>query len=386
MKVAIIHDWLTTSRGGEKCLEVFCELFPDADIYTLLHIPGACSGKIEKMKIHTSFIQRFPFLAEKYRSYLPFFPFAIERFNLKGYDLVISSSHCVAKGIIPPPDALHICYIYTPMRYIWDMFDDYFGEEKTGTTARNLISSISSFLRVWDVSSSSRVDRFIAISNHVRKRVEKYYRREAEILYPPADTRFFEPGGEKGDYFLVVSSLVPYKRVELAVEACNRLQRPLLVIGAGPEGKRLRSLARFSGIKFLGHQGDEALKRYYQSCRALIFPGEEDFGIVPVEAMACGRPVIAYGRGGALETVISPGSGRPITGIHFMEQDTESLIKAIGEFEKMEKEFNPAAIRGHAQSFDRDQFKQKLDGLIRKFLGQWQEGKRADVSEAKSGI
>ena len=375
MKVAIIHDWLTTRRGGERCLEVFCELFPDADLFALLHIPGACSEKIEKMKIHTSFIQHFPFLAEKYRSYLPFFPFAIERFNLKGYDLIISSSHCAAKGIIPPPDALHICYIYTPMRYIWDMFDEYFGEEKVGATARNLISSISSFLRVWDVSSSSRVDHFIAISNHVRKRVEKYYRRNAEVLYPPVDTNFFQPAGDKGDYYLIVSGLVPYKRVELAIESSNQLNLPLVIIGSGPEEARLRGLARHTGIKFLGYQDDQALRQYYRGCRALIFPGEEDFGIVPVEAMACGRPVIAYGRGGALETVIPPGSNNHPTGIFFKEQHTRSLTEAIRDFEKIENEFNPQAIRAHAENFDRELFKKKFHEIVDGCLQESREGK-----------
>jgi len=373
MKVAIVHDWLTTMRGGERCLEVFCELFPEADLYTLLHIPGACSEKIEKRNLHTSFIQQLPFYASKYRSYLPLFPFAIERFNLKEYDLVLSSSHCVAKGVIPGPNALHICYIYTPMRYIWDMFDEYFSEEKVGKLQRNLIQSIATFLRAWDVSSSDRVDHFISISRHVQKRVQKYYRRDSEILYPPVDTKFFQPGAQKEGYYLIAGGLVPYKRVELAVEAFNRLQEPLVIIGAGPEGERLRKMAGFPGIKFLGYQSNESLRRYYQSCRALIFPGEEDFGIVPVEAMACGRPVIAYGRGGALETVIPRGSDQPPTGLFFKEQNVESLTEAIKEFEKMEKEFNPQAIRGHAESFERQLFKERFQELVNKYLREMKE-------------
>jgi len=369
MKVAIVYDWLTQMRGGERCLEVFCELFPQADLYTLLHIPGACSETIERMKIHASFIQKMPYAYSKYRSYLPLFPFAIERFNLKDYELVFSSSHCVAKGVIPGPEATHICYIYTPMRYIWDMFDEYFSEEKVGRVQRGMIQSVATFLRTWDAASSDRVDHFIAISRHVQKRVMKYYRRDSQLLHPPVDTSFFQPGGQAKDYYLTVSGLVPYKRIELAIHACNQLKRNLLIIGTGPEASRLARLARHPGIRFLGYQDQEALRKYYQECRALIFPGEEDFGIAPVEAMSCGRPVIAYGRGGALDTVETGESGNP-TGVLFQEQSTQALVQAILEFEKSAKEFNPQALRSHAQTFDRSLFKSRLDAMIKQLSGQ----------------
>jgi len=375
MKVAVVHDWLTSMRGGEKCLEIFCELFPDADLYTLLHIPGACSDKIERMKIHTSFIQRLPFAAKRYRNYLPLFPGAIERFNFRSYELIISSSHCVAKGIIPPPDSLHICYIHTPMRYIWDMFDDYFFKDRVGAVKRNLISQIATWLRTWDAASSSRVDHFIANSRHTQKRVWKYYRREAQVIYPPVDTSFFQPGGEKQDYYLMVSALVPYKRFDLAIDAFNQLKRPLVIIGGGPEEKRLRGLARFSGIKFLGRQDDETLRKHYQGCRALVFPGEEDFGIVPVEAMACGRPVIAYARGGLLETVIPFNASSHPTGIFFGEQNPKSLSDAVMNFEKREDEFKPEAIRAQAEKFDRGIFKEKISELVERLVPAAGEGK-----------
>jgi len=374
MRTAIIHDWLTCMRGAEKCLEVFCELFPQADIYTLLHIPGACSDQIESMNIHTSFIQHLPLSASKYRNYLPLFPLAIERFKLKDYQLIISSSHCAAKGIIPPPEALHICYIHTPMRYIWDMFDEYFGADRTGFIKRALIAQFAVRLRVWDAAASNRVDHFLANSHHVRNRVWKYYRREASVVYPPVDTKFFQPAAGKGDYYLMVSGLVPYKRIDLAIQAFNELKRPLLIIGSGPEEKRLAGLDRFSGIEFMGRLNNEALKKYYQGCRALVFPGEEDFGIVPVEAMACGRPVIAYGRGGALETVIPPGKDHPPTGILFEEQNPDSLIKAVKEFEQREQEFDPGAIRGHAEKFDREIFKQKFQESVKRHLQEMIKG------------
>ena len=367
MKTAIVHDWLVGMRGGEKCLEVFCELFPEADLYTLIHISGSCSPTIEKMNIHTSFIQGLPLSSTKYRNYLPLFPFAIESFDLKNYDLVISSSHCVAKGIIPPPDALHICYIHTPMRYIWDMFNEYFSKERVGQWTRIFISSVATFLRLWDVSSAKRVDYFIANSRHVQNRIWKYYRRKAIILNPPVNTTFFRPGKEIEDYYLIVSSLVPYKKTDIAIKTFNELKRPLIIIGKGPEEKYLRKLVKFSGIKFLGYQDNETVKKYYQKCRALIFPGEEDFGIVPLEAMACGRPVIAYGRGGALETIIPPNRDLPPTGILFSEQTPQALAHAVEEFEKIEKEFNINFIRAHSEKFSRERFKKDFENLV-KFL------------------
>lgn len=385
MKIAIVHDWLTGMRGGEKCLEVFCELFPDAKIFTLLHDKGRLSEIIERMDIKTSFIQMLPFSKEKYRNYLPLFPTAIEQFDLRGFNLILSSSHCVAKGAIPPPGSFHISYCYTPMRYIWDMYHDYLREK--GWFTKKMAPYVSSYLREWDVASSSRVDCFVAISEHVKKRIARYYGRDAEIIYPPVDTEFFKPSSEIDDYYLIVSAFVPYKRLDIAIEAFNRLGYPLKVIGTGPDEKRLRSIAKSPKIEFLGWQSKQSLKEYYSRCRALIFPGEEDFGITVLEAQAAGRPVIAYGRGGVLETIIpfnssefgvrssessysslvahhSISSTEPPTGIFFDEQTPEALISAVRFFEKAIDFFDSAKIRDHVVAFDRTKFKEK----IRKFI------------------
>jgi len=359
MKVAIIHDWLTGMRGGERCLEVLCELFPQAHLFTLLHVPGSVSPLIEKMVIKTSFIQNLPFSKKGYRKYLPLFPMAMERFNLRGYNLIISCSHCVAKGVIPPPDALHISYLLTPMRYAWDMYEEYFGEKKS-----RMIPFFIHYLRIWDVTSSQRVDHFLCISKHVAKRVKKFYRREAEVIHPPVDTKRFTLQKEKEDFFLVVSSLSPYKRIDLAIEAFNRLRYPLKIIGSGPEEKRLRSMAG-SNIAFLGWQPDGVVTEHYSRCRGLIFPGEEDFGIVPLEAMASGRPVIAYGRGGALESIVSydqqgKAEGKAPTGLFFYKQNSDSLIDAVEQFVRIEREFDPGGIRNHTLHWDREIFKEKI--------------------------
>jgi glycosyltransferase involved in cell wall biosynthesis len=336
LRIALIHDWLTGMRGGERCLEVFCELFPQAHLYTLVHVPGSVSPLIEQMPIKTSFIQKLPFSERGYRKYLPLFPMAVESFNLKEYDLILSCSHCVAKGIIPSPDALHISYMLTPMRYAWDMYADYFGENK-----RKIILPFIHYLRMWDVTSSQRVDHFLCISKHVKNRIMKFYRRDAEVIHPPVEISRFRLGNKKEDFFLIVSSFAPYKKINLAIEAFNRLGYPLRIIGSGPEEKKLRAIAR-SNVEFLGWQPDEVVADYYSKCRALIFPGEEDFGIVPLEAMACGKPVIAYGRGGALETIIlynhkNKREEAP-TGIFFYEQSVASLIDALKQFNRSEKE------------------------------------------------
>jgi glycosyltransferase involved in cell wall biosynthesis len=363
MKVAIVHDWLTGMRGGERCLEVFCELFPEADLFGLLHVPGSVSPIIERMNIKTSFIQGLPLSRKWYRKYLPLFPMAVERFNLKGYDLILSCSHCVAKGIIPPPDAPHISYLLTPMRYAWDMYEDYFGSNKD-----KIISVFIHYLRMWDVTSSERIDHFLCISEHVKNRIKKYYRREAEVIPPPVDTKRFKLRNEKKDFFLMVSSFSPYKRIDLAIEAFNRLKYPLKIIGSGPEKKRLRSMA-VSNITFLGWQPDDVVADHYSRCRGLIFPGEEDFGIAPLEAMASGRPVIAYGRGGALESIVSydqkeKAEGKAPTGLFFYEQSVDSFIDAVEQFIRIEKEFDPGAIRNHTLQWDREIFKEKIKKSI----------------------
>ncbi|NOY06088.1 MAG: glycosyltransferase family 4 protein [Chlorobi bacterium] len=351
-RVALVHDWLTGMRGGEKCLEVLCELFPNAPIFTLLAYPEQLSDTIRRHDIRTSFLQRMPFSRNGYRNYLPLFPRAIESFDLSEFDLVVSTSHAVAKGVIPATRALHISYIHTPMRYIWNMFDAYFGKNQVGSIKRAFISLVAKRLRRWDVSSCARVDHFIANSHHVRKRVEQYWKRTAEVIYPPVDVGRFQVSHEPGDYYLVVSALVPYKRVDLAVEACNQMGHPLRIIGEGPEKQRLKALAGPT-IRFEGWLSAEEINAGFQHCKALLFPGEEDFGIVPVEAMACGKPVVAFGVGGATETVVD---GQ--TGVFFHEQRVASLIEAINRLESTT--WSADNIRKHAESFDRKVFKKKM--------------------------
>lgn len=355
-RTALIHDWLTGMRGGEKCLEILCDLLPESTLFTLLHKAGSVSPAIERLPIRTSFVQRLPFAATKYRHYLPLFPRAIERFDLSGYDLIVSSSHCVAKGVIPPQGALHICYCHTPMRYVWDLFDDYFAVERVGWWKHQLIRRVARSLRRWDVATAGRVHHFIANSHYVQERIRRHYGRHAEVIYPPVDTARFEAVEGNAGYFLIVSALAPYKRVDLAVEAFNRLGARLLVVGTGPEAKRLQALAR-KNVEFLGWQSDEQLRDFYAGCRALIFPGVEDFGIVPVEAMASGKPVIALGQGGALETVLPN-----LSGLLFAEQTVDSLTDAVRRFD--EGRFSPATIRAHALRFDRDVYRREMRHFI----------------------
>ncbi|MEW6357596.1 MAG: glycosyltransferase [Planctomycetota bacterium] len=361
VKCALVHDWLTGMRGGEKCLDVFCELLPRADLFTLLHIKGRMSEPIEAMNIRTSFVQKLPFAESMYRHYLPVFPYAIERFDFSEYDLIFSSSHCVAKGARPRPGALHICYCYSPMRYVWDMFDAYFGEHRTGRLKRAVIGKIAARLREWDRRTCDRVDKFVAISEHVRKRIQRNYGRDADVIHPPVDCSFFRSVAAPEEHYLVASAFAPYKRIDLAIETFNELGKPLKVIGSGQDEKRLRAMAG-PNIEFLGSVSDEALREAYSRCRAFIFPPEEDFGIMPIEAMACGRPVIAYGVGGAVETVT------PEIGIFFPEQTVGALKKAIEEFERRESDFHPDRARAHAERFDRPVFKKKVADYLRASL------------------
>jgi glycosyltransferase involved in cell wall biosynthesis len=368
IKVALVHDWLTGQRGGEKVLEALAEVFPDAPIYTLFHFAGSQTAAIEKKVIRTSSLQRMPFLKNHYRWYLPLFPMAAELFDLQRYDLVVSSSHCVAKGIIPRPDALHVSYIHSPVRYAWNQYDAYFSREKLSFFPNLLIPPLIHYLRQWDVTSSARVDHFIANSRCVARRVEKYYRRQAEVVHPPVDTDFFRPPDVEPDrrYDLIVSALVPYKMIDLAVSAYNRTEWPLKIVGRGPDFKTLRKAAG-PNVQFLGAQKGEDLRRLYQGARVLVLPGEEDFGISTLEAQACGTPVVAYGRGGSLETVVEDR-----TGVFFYELKPAGLLAALDKFRGLE--FNKTTLRAHAQGFSRDIFKEKIGTSIRQ---KWRAFKEA---------
>jgi glycosyltransferase involved in cell wall biosynthesis len=357
-KVAIVHDWLVTFRGGERVLEAICELYPAADIYTLVHKPVDMSHSIESHRIFTSFLQNIPNIGKTYRMFLPIMPFAIESLDFKQYDLVISSSYCVAKGAISRKGSVHICYCHTPMRYVWDMYDEYFGKRQGNALIRTAMSFIRPYLQKWDRKSSARVDHFIANSEYVSKRIKRCYDRESTVIYPPVDINRFNLTRNPKDFYLIVSAFAPYKRIDLAIETFNILGFPLKIIGSGQDEKRLRGMAK-DNIEFLGGQSDEVIKEYYSECKAFIFPGEEDFGITPVEAQASGCPVIAYGRGGVLETVIEDK-----TGIFFYEQTIDSLIEAVRKFEKDSDIFDPQTLRRNAERFNKERFRLELKRFV----------------------
>lgn len=374
MKIALVHDWLTGMRGGERCLEVFCELFPRADLFTLFHRKGSVSPIIERLSIHASLLQYIPLATRYYRYLLPILPFAIRQFTLTDYDLVLSASHAVAKGVQSRGHSLHVCYCFTPMRYIWDQSPRYFPRERFSPLTWALLQSLLRHLRAWDVKTARAVDEFIAISEHIAGKIRTYYNRAAVVIPPPVDCAFFTPDdtprSSRDPFYLVVSALVPYKCVDLAVQACERLEQPLFIIGTGPEHRKLERMAT-RHVHFLGWQPDAVVRHYYRHCRALIFPGEEDFGIVPLEAQACGTPVIALGKGGALETVIplpcaatAGGEGVAPTGIFFDEPSVEALCDAISCFERQPGVFDPVVSRQQALQFDRPLFKERIKAFL----------------------
>ncbi len=361
--VAIVHEWFTSMRGGEKCVEALCEVFPQASLFALIHVKGSVSATIERMPMTTSFIQHLPLAQSGYRHYLPLFPSAVERFDLSGFDLVISSNHCVAKGVRVPHGALHICYCYTPMRYIWGLYDDYFGRGRAGPATRIGMRMVRSYLRRWDVRTAANPQYFVAISENVRRRIDEIYHRDSDVIYPPVDTDRFSLSRRDEGYFLMVSAFVPYKRIDLAIQAFNETADRLIIVGDGPDAARLRRLAGPS-VRFAGWQSDERLSELYAGCSAVIFPGEEDFGIVPVEAMASGKPVIAYARGGALETVRDTEAMR--TGILFQEQTVASLKAAIAQFRNCR--FDAGELRRFALSFSREAYKSRMKEYL---AGRW---------------
>lgn len=349
MRVAIVHYWLVNMRGGERVVEALCEIFPQADIFTHAYCPARVSPRINCHNVKTSFIGRLPLAEKFYKAYLPLMPLALEQLDLREYDLVISSESGPAKGVLTGSGALHLCYCHTPMRYVWSMYLDY--ARNAGSIARIALPWFIHKLRIWDACSAARVDFFIANSRNVARQIRKFYGRPSVIVHPPVEVDSFAPSERILGYYLCVGQLVRYKRFDLAIEAFNALRLPLVIIG---EGAEYRALQRLAGptITFLGRQNGAALRQHYSHCRALIFPGEEDFGIVPLEAMASGRPVIAYGRGGALETVL-PGK----TGILFNEATPAALIEAVREFDAAADSFSPSQLVEFARGFSTDKFK-----------------------------
>jgi glycosyltransferase involved in cell wall biosynthesis len=356
VNVAIIHYWLVGMRGGEKVIEAFCEMYPQADIFTHVYVPEAVSSRIRQHRVIPTFINSLPRAPSMYKTYLPLMPLALEQLDLRGYDLVISSESGPSKGIIPPADAVHVCYCHTPMRYIWNMYHDYRGS--AGLMARLMMPPLAHYLRMWDVSSAARVDSFVANSATVAKRIRRFYSADATVIHPPVDTASFSVAhaSELGDYYLMAGELVSYKRPDLAVRAFNEMKLKLVVIGGGEMLEEVRRLAGPT-VTVMGAQPFDVLKQHYARCRALIFPGEEDFGMVPVEAMASGRPVVAFGRGGATETVLDS-----VTGTFFAEQTVEAISSAVRRLSDIA--IDPEKIAAHADQFGREQFFRKMRGHI----------------------
>ena len=352
-RVAIVHDWLTGMRGGEKVLEAICELYPEATVYTLVRVPGSVSPSLERRRIHTSATQWLPSAGRHYRQLLPLFPTMVELFDLDACDLVISSSHCAVKSVVPAGRATHVCYCHSPMRYAWDQFNAYFGPDQVGTLKSRLLRPVMAGLARWDAATAGRVDRFLANSQYVAGRIRRYYNRGSTVVYPPVDIEFYRPDHTEppGSGFLVVSALVPYKRVDVAIEACRAVGAPLTIVGRGPEDARLRQMAG-PDVTFLGWRSDEEIRDLYGRAAAVLLPGVEDFGMVPVEAQACGAPVVALRAGGACETIVDgvtgvlvdASGGRPI----------EEFAEGLDRLRRLR--LDRAAIRANAERFSRQRF------------------------------
>ena len=362
LKTAIVHEWLVNYAGSERCVESFTNIWQDAPVFTLVDFLSEDERRIilKGKKANTSFIQKLPFARTQHRKYLPLFPLAIEQFDLNAYDLVLSSSHAVAKGVLTNSYQLHICYCYTPMRYAWDLYHTYLKEAGllsgiSGLTAKMILHK----LRAWDIISSNRVDHFIAISNHISKRIKKTYNRDSVVIYPPVDVHLFECRSDKEDFYLTASRMVSYKRIDIIVEAFSAMpDKKLVIIGEGPEMKKIKSKAG-KNVEILGYQAFDSLKSYMQKAKAFIFAAEEDFGIIAVEAMACGTPVIALNKGGASETVSDNN-----TGILFDHQSPQSVKEAVLKFESIQDKFDSSIIRAHSLQFSRNIFEEKIKHFI----------------------
>jgi len=358
-RLAVVHDWLTGMRGGEKVLDAVCERFPDAALFTLVHVRGSVSPTIERLQPRTSFVQNLPMVKRLYRAYLPLFPAAVEQIDLDGFDVVLSISHCAVKSVIKARGATHVCYCLTPMRYAWDQFDAYFGPERAGRVGSGIMRRLMDHMANWDRETASRADRYVAISHYVAGRIRRYYNRDAIVVYPPVDTTFFTPAAQSNGsepYALVVSALVPYKRLDIAIEAARIAGVPLKIAGDGPDRDRL---ARGAGANttFLGRVSDDQIRELYRHAAVTLLPGEEDFGIVPVEAQACGRPVVALGRGGATETVVDRQTG-------VLVEELSAAAFADGISRAMSASFDRTAIRRHAEQFSRERFVREIAAQV----------------------
>ena len=360
-RVALVHDWLTGMRGGEKVLEAIAELYPGATVHTLLHVKGSVSEALERHPRRRSFVQWLPSSARHYRQYLPLFPTAIEQFDFDGYDLVISTSHCAAKSVVVPGRTPHVCYCHSPMRYAWDQFDSYFGPDQVGPVRSRLLRPVLAGLARWDRDTAGRVDRYVANSHYVAGRIRRYYNRGSTVVYPPVDTTFYRPEPALGPeaFLLAVSALVPYKRLDVAIRAAANARMPLTIVGRGPEEARLRALAAATGgdVTFTGWLADEQIRDLYRRCRATVMPGVEDFGMVPVEAQACGRPVVALGEGGALDSVLDG-----VTGILVRENTVDAFTEAFHQ--TASRDFDGGAIRRHAEAFGKERFQHEFQTVV----------------------
>lgn len=370
MKIAVVCDWLVTYAGAEKVLEQILNIFPEADLFAVVDfLPDNQRDFIQKKKVTTTFIQHMPRARKKYRNYLPFMPIAIEQLDVSGYDIVISSSHCVAKGILTGPDQIHISYVHSPIRYAWDLQHQYLREAGLVHGFKSKIARlIMHYMRIWDTRTSNGIDCFIANSHFIAKRIWKCYRRRAYVIYPPVDIDKFECCEDKADYYVTASRMVPYKKIDLIVEAFSQMpDKRLVVIGDGPDFEKIKEKAG-SNISLLGFAPDEVLKDKMQHAKAFVFAAEEDFGIIPVEAQACGTPVIAYGRGGALETVRAIGRDSQPTGVFFKEQTVDSLKAAIEKFEDNSSNILPEFCRKNAEQFSIDVFQTRFKKFFKKSL------------------
>jgi glycosyltransferase involved in cell wall biosynthesis len=365
MKIAIVHDWLVTYAGAERVLEQMLAVYPDADLYSLIDfLPDGERGFLGGRTARTSFLQGMPGARRHYRNYLPLMPLAVEQFDLSAYDVVLSSSYSVAKGVLTGPDQLHVCMCYSPMRYAWDLQHQYLRETGLDRGIKGILTRwVLHRMRIWDLRTANGVDRFIAISHFIERRIRKLYRRDSTVIYPPVDVEHFTPAGPREDFYVTASRMVPYKRMNLIVDAFAAMpDRQLVVIGDGPEAKRIRAAGR-PNISFLGHQSFEVLRDHLRRARAFVFAAEEDFGIAPLEAQACGTPVIAYGKGGVRETLIDLDSTNP-TAVYFPEQTTSSIVEAVQRFERESTRIEPVACRQNALRFAPERFRAELSDMV----------------------